>query len=77
MMEGVNSSMIYLIHYKNFCKCRNVPPAHQQKIKEEKTFRNKNVYKDGARRGARKGDGSRERRDVELFGNKAFFCVKV
>jgi hypothetical protein len=21
---GVNSSMIYLIHYKNFCKCHNL-----------------------------------------------------
>jgi hypothetical protein len=26
MMEGVNSSMMYLIYYKNFCKCHNVPP---------------------------------------------------
>jgi hypothetical protein len=26
MVEGINSSMIYLIHYKNFCKCHNVPP---------------------------------------------------
>jgi hypothetical protein len=25
-MEGVNSSMIYLIYYKNFHKCHNVPP---------------------------------------------------
>jgi hypothetical protein len=24
--EGVNSSMIYLIQCKNFCKCHNVPP---------------------------------------------------
>jgi hypothetical protein len=24
--EGVNSSMIYLIHCMNFCKCHNVPP---------------------------------------------------
>jgi hypothetical protein len=23
-MEGVNSSMIYLIYCKNFCKCHNV-----------------------------------------------------
>jgi hypothetical protein len=23
-VEGVNSSMIYLIHCKNFCKCYNV-----------------------------------------------------
>jgi hypothetical protein len=25
-MEGINSSMIYLIYCKNFCKCHNVPP---------------------------------------------------
>jgi hypothetical protein len=24
--RGVNSSMIYLIYCKNFCKCHNVPP---------------------------------------------------
>jgi hypothetical protein len=29
MMEGVNSTMIYLINYKNFCKCHHVPPAQQ------------------------------------------------
>jgi hypothetical protein len=27
-MEGVNSSVIYLIHCKNFCKCDNVPPTN-------------------------------------------------
>jgi hypothetical protein len=26
MVEGVNSSMIYLIHYRSFCNCYNVPP---------------------------------------------------
>jgi hypothetical protein len=26
MVEEVNSSMIYLIHCKNFCKCFNVSP---------------------------------------------------
>jgi hypothetical protein len=26
MVEGVNSSMIYFIYCKNFCKCHNVPP---------------------------------------------------
>jgi hypothetical protein len=26
MMEGVNSSMIYLIYCMKFCKCHNVPP---------------------------------------------------
>jgi hypothetical protein len=24
--EGVNSSMIHLIHCKNLCKCHSVPP---------------------------------------------------
>jgi hypothetical protein len=26
MMEGVNSSMIYLLYFKKFCGCHNVPP---------------------------------------------------
>jgi hypothetical protein len=26
MMKGVNSNMIYLVHYKNFCKCYNASP---------------------------------------------------
>jgi hypothetical protein len=26
MVEGVNSSKKYLIYYKDFCKCHNVPP---------------------------------------------------
>jgi hypothetical protein len=25
IVEGVNSSMVYLTHYKSFCKCHNVP----------------------------------------------------
>jgi hypothetical protein len=29
MVEGVNSSMIYLIYCKNFCKCHNVPPPRK------------------------------------------------
>jgi hypothetical protein len=29
MMEGMNSSIMYLIYCKNFCKCHNVPPAKQ------------------------------------------------
>jgi hypothetical protein len=32
-MEGMNSSMIYLIHGKNFCKCHNVPPPSTTKNK--------------------------------------------
>jgi hypothetical protein len=42
-VEGVNSSMIYLIHCKNLCKCYNVPPPSRtikkvlkQKKKEKK-----------------------------------------
>jgi hypothetical protein len=31
MMEGVNSSKIYLIHCKNFCKCHSVPPPRTTK----------------------------------------------
>jgi hypothetical protein len=30
MMEGMSSSMIYLIYCKNFCKCHNVPHPAQQ-----------------------------------------------
>jgi hypothetical protein len=29
IMEGVNSSVMYLIHCKNFCKCPNVPHPAQ------------------------------------------------
>jgi acyl CoA:acetate/3-ketoacid CoA transferase beta subunit len=25
--EGVNSSMVYLMHFKNLCKNSNVPPS--------------------------------------------------
>jgi hypothetical protein len=33
--SGVNSSMSYLIHGKNLCKCHNVPPPSAT-IKEKK-----------------------------------------
>jgi hypothetical protein len=33
----VNSSMIYLIHYKNLCECHNVPQPSKGTIKEKKT----------------------------------------
>jgi hypothetical protein len=39
MMEKVNSSMIYLIYCKNFCKCCNVT----QHNKKEKFFKKANV----------------------------------
>jgi hypothetical protein len=32
MVEGVNSSMIYVIYCKNLCKCHNVPTQHNNKI---------------------------------------------
>jgi hypothetical protein len=35
-MERVNSTRIYLIYYKNFCRCHNVPPPSPI----EKTKRN-------------------------------------
>jgi hypothetical protein len=31
MVEGANSSMVYLIYCKNFCKCHHVSPAKQLK----------------------------------------------
>jgi hypothetical protein len=31
MVEGVNSSMIYLIYCKNFCKCQCTPTQHNNK----------------------------------------------
>jgi hypothetical protein len=34
-VEGVNSSIIYLIHCKNFCKYSNVPPPSTTVIKKE------------------------------------------
>jgi hypothetical protein len=42
MMEGVNSSMIYLIYCKNFCKFHNVPPAQQLKEKKKRKRKTKN-----------------------------------
>jgi hypothetical protein len=34
MMEDVNSTMIYLIYCKNFCKCHNEPPTSTKKRKK-------------------------------------------
>jgi hypothetical protein len=34
MVERMNSSMTYLIHCKNFCKCHNVPPT-QHNLKKK------------------------------------------
>jgi hypothetical protein len=42
MMEGIKSSMIYLIYCRNFCKCHNVPPTTTIKNKNKK---NKNRKK--------------------------------
>jgi hypothetical protein len=39
VVEGVNSSMMYLIHYKNFCKPHNVLlPRITLKRKKEKRW---------------------------------------
>jgi hypothetical protein len=38
MVEGVNSSLIYLICCKNLCKCHNVPPT-QHNNKKQKQYR--------------------------------------
>jgi hypothetical protein len=38
MVEGVNSSMIYLIYCKNFCKCHNVPQHNNKKRKNYLTL---------------------------------------
>jgi hypothetical protein len=40
--RGVNSTMIYLIHCKNFCKCHNVlPPRTTIKKEEERKKKNR------------------------------------
>jgi hypothetical protein len=36
MMEVMNSTMIYMMYYKNFCKYHNVPPPSTIIKKEEK-----------------------------------------
>jgi hypothetical protein len=47
MMEEVNSSMIYLIQCKNFCKCHNVPwPSTTIKKKSQLfKFNMTNIYR--------------------------------
>jgi hypothetical protein len=35
--EGVNSSMIYLIHCKNLCKYYNVPPSQHNNNNNKKS----------------------------------------
>jgi hypothetical protein len=61
--EGVNSTMIYLIYCKNFCKCHNVPPAPQLKKKKERMEWSKqtgNTLEEVGRQArARTGKGSR------------------
>jgi hypothetical protein len=37
MVEGENSSTIYLMYCKNFCKCHNVPPSSA-------TIKNRNFF---------------------------------
>jgi hypothetical protein len=44
MVEGVNSSMIYLIHCKNFCKCHNVPQPSTTIKEKMALIKRKDVY---------------------------------
>jgi hypothetical protein len=37
---GVNSNMMYLIYYKNFCKCHNVPSPSKTIKKVNETEKN-------------------------------------
>jgi hypothetical protein len=30
--RGLNSSMMHLVHYKNFCKCNNIPSAQYNSV---------------------------------------------
>jgi hypothetical protein len=41
MVEGMNSSTIYLLYCKNFCKCHNVPPPSNKKKERKKISFNK------------------------------------
>jgi hypothetical protein len=43
MVEGMNSSTIYLIYCKNFYKCHNVPPPSTT-IKINKNLKNINLH---------------------------------
>jgi hypothetical protein len=58
MAEGVNSSMIYFIYYKNFCKCHNVPPAHNKKNKKNVIIKKTKWREYGERRMLRHFDGN-------------------
>jgi hypothetical protein len=53
IMTILISSVIYLIHYKNLCKCHNVPPPsttikgkrrEERKRKQDLVMSEKNVY---------------------------------
>jgi hypothetical protein len=44
-VEGVNSNMICLIHYKNLCKCYSVPsPSTTIIMKKEKVIKPASVF---------------------------------
>jgi acyl CoA:acetate/3-ketoacid CoA transferase beta subunit len=44
MWGGVNSSMIYLTHCKNFCKCHIVPPPSTKLSTTKKKKKKKENY---------------------------------
>jgi hypothetical protein len=47
VVERVNSSMVYLIHCKNICKCHNVPSLSTIiKKKSKKNKASENMYLD-------------------------------
>jgi hypothetical protein len=64
MVEGVNSSMIYLIQCKNFYKCHNVPPPDT--IKKERKERRKEGRKERRKEGRNEGtkEGGKEGRTI-------------
>jgi hypothetical protein len=44
-MKGVNSNMMYLMYWKNICKCHNVFPANTRILKKFKRTNEKfSVY---------------------------------
>jgi hypothetical protein len=57
MMEGAKSTMVYLICFKNFCKCPNVPPPSTTMKKEGE---------EGGREGGRRRKVERKDRSMNL-----------
>jgi hypothetical protein len=45
MMEEVDSSVMYLIYCKNFCKCHNIPSAQKRKREKKERRKKKQINK--------------------------------